>query len=269
MSNATELVSEIASKISNAVKVVVLRAGRRLSQPERVRPGFFDQYPQFFETSETTAFANRLNERHRAIIDSNRNAIVGKRVLDIASHDGRWSFAALKAGAAHVTGIEARAHLVEAAEESLTQLGMPRDRFQFIQGDAFKALDQIEQGSIDTVTCLGFFYHVTDHMALLSQIERLKPQHVIIDTAVAADPRNIVLWQVENHEFESDAVKTSDSQKVVLAGIPSKAALDLMLSSFAWKPQYYDWKKAGIQNWTHIEDYQEGTRVTLHVDVNR
>jgi 2-polyprenyl-3-methyl-5-hydroxy-6-metoxy-1,4-benzoquinol methylase len=267
MSNATELVSEISSKIGNAAKVVALRASRRLSQGGQVRPGFFDSYPQFFETSETTAFANRLNERHRAIIDVNQSAIAGKRVLDIASHDGRWSFAALQAGAAHVMGIEARAHLVQSAGENLQRAGIARDQFQFIQGDAFKALDQVAPGQIDTVMCLGFFYHVTDHMALLSQVERLKPQHIIIDTAVAADPRNIVLWQVENHDFESDAFRTSDAQKVVLAGIPSKPALDLMLSSFGWKSQYHDWKNAGIRNWTHIEDYQEGTRVTLRVDV--
>lgn len=269
MSNATELVSEISSKIGNAAKIVALRASRGLSQGGKVRPGFFDQYPRFFETSETTAFANRLNERHRAIIDFSRDAISGKRVLDIASHDGRWSFAALKAGATHVTGIEARPHLVRSAGDNLQQLGMAPDQFQFIQGNAFSTLDQIAPGQIDTVMCLGFFYHVTDHMALLSQIERLKPAHVIVDTAVAADPRNVVVWQVENHDFESDAFKTSDAQKMVLAGIPSRTALDLMLLSFGWKPQYYDWKNAGIRKWTHIEDYQERTRVTLRVDVSK
>lgn len=269
MSNVTEWVFEISSKIGHAAKVAALRTSRRFSQGGTLRPGFFDQYPQFFETSETTAFANRLNERHRAIIDFSRSAISGKRVLDIASHDGRWSFAALKAGATHVTGIEARAHLVQSAGDNLAQLGLARDQFSFVEGDAFKALGQIAPGTIDTVMCLGFFYHVTDHMALLTEIERLKPQHVIIDTAVAADPRNIVLWQVENHDLESDAFKTSDAQKVVLAGIPSKAALDLMLSSFGWKPQYYDWKRAGIRDWTHVEDYQEDTRVSLRVDVSR
>lgn len=269
MPHRTELVSEISLKIGNAARIVALRTGRRLSQGAKIRPGFFDQYPQFFETSKTTAFANRLNERHRAIIDFGRSAISGKRVLDIASHDGRWSFAALKADAAHVTGIEVREHLVQSAGDNLLQLGLRRDQFQFIQGNAFKALDEIAPGEVDTVMCLGFFYHVSDHMALLSQIERLKPRHVIIDTAVVADPRNIVLWQIENHDFESDASKTSDAQKMVLAGVPSRAALNLMLLSFGWNPQYYDWTNAGIRNWTHIEDYQEGTRVTLRIDVNR
>jgi|EndMetStandDraft_6_1072998.scaffolds.fasta_scaffold00953_4 ubiquinone/menaquinone biosynthesis C-methylase UbiE len=267
MSYVAELVSDVSYKIGHATKRVVLRAGRRFAQANEIRPGFFDQYPQFFETSETTAFANRLNERHRAIIDANRDAISGKRVLDIASHDGRWSFAALKAGAAHITGLEAREHLIKAATENLRDFGS--DRFQFIQGDAYKALAQLEPGSIDTIMCLGFFYHVTEHMTLLSLIERLKPQHIIIDTGVAADARSVVVWQVENHEFESDAFKTANVQKAVLAGVPSKPALDMMLTSLGWKPRYYDWKNVGIRNWAHIDDYQEDYRVTLRVDANR
>ena len=70
MSYVAELVSDVSYKIGHATKRVVLRAGRRFAQANEIRPGFFDQYPQFFETSETTAFANRLNERHRAIIDA-------------------------------------------------------------------------------------------------------------------------------------------------------------------------------------------------------
>jgi predicted nicotinamide N-methyase len=33
------------------------------------------------------------------LIQSNLNVICGRNVLDIACHDGRWSFAATKAGA--------------------------------------------------------------------------------------------------------------------------------------------------------------------------
>jgi hypothetical protein len=267
MPSPVELIAEISSKIGNAANVAALRAGRRISTNGPVRPGFFDQYPRFFDSSETTAFANRLNERHRAIIESNHQAIAGKRVVDIASHDGRWSFAALKAGASHVTGLEARDHLVKASRENLQHAGIAGETCSFVLDDAFRALQQIEPGSVDTVMCLGFFYHVTDHMPLLFLIDRLRPRHLIMDTAVVADPRPVVVWQAENHGFESDAVKTSEAQKTVLAGIPSRSALDLMLSSFGWKPRYYDWRNAGIRNWTHIEDYQEGTRVTLRVDI--
>lgn len=67
---------------------------------------FFDDHPEFLETSSTAAGKDRLNLRHVAIIEEHCKILSGSRVLDIASHDGRWSFAALQAGATHVTGIE-------------------------------------------------------------------------------------------------------------------------------------------------------------------
>ena len=60
-----------------------------------VTAGFFDQYPRFYETSETFAYPSRLNLRHEAIFAENTDIFEGRRVLDIASHGGRWSFAAL------------------------------------------------------------------------------------------------------------------------------------------------------------------------------
>ena len=76
---------------------------------------FCDLYPRFLETSETAPAASRLNARWRAIIGWNEAILAGRRVVDLGCHDGRWSFAALKAGAAHVTGIEARPHLIRKA----------------------------------------------------------------------------------------------------------------------------------------------------------
>lgn len=49
---------------------------------------------------------NRLNERYNAIIDANKTIIKNSRILDLASHDGRWSFATLKSGSEYTLGIE-------------------------------------------------------------------------------------------------------------------------------------------------------------------
>src|SRR5438046_1422930 len=88
-------------------------AGKKLVPPTsppgscRVEP-FFDQYPRFYETSQTGNVAGRLNQRHHAIFTQNADIFPGARVLDIVSHDGRYSLAALKSGASHVLGIEGR-----------------------------------------------------------------------------------------------------------------------------------------------------------------
>src|SRR5690349_21097322 len=56
---------------------------------------------------------NRLNARFKVFMEPFKADFSGSRVLDLASHDGRWSYAALALGAAHVTGIEARPDLIE------------------------------------------------------------------------------------------------------------------------------------------------------------
>ena len=69
---------------------------------------FAEDYPRFMEVSELKPKPDRLNERYEAMFARNRDIFDGARVLDLASHDGRYSFAALKTGAAHVTGVEVR-----------------------------------------------------------------------------------------------------------------------------------------------------------------
>jgi hypothetical protein len=107
--------------------------------------GFFDAYPRFYETS-TIGPRNRINKRYRALIEPNREIIRGRSVLDIASHDGRWSFAVHEAGARYVLGIEAREHLIKNAQENMRAYHVPEDQVEFISGDVFEKLDQLEPG---------------------------------------------------------------------------------------------------------------------------
>lgn len=50
-----------------------------------------------YDDNATTIY--RLNQRHKLIIDPFLPQIEGARVLDIAAHDGRWSYALAAAGA--------------------------------------------------------------------------------------------------------------------------------------------------------------------------
>jgi precorrin-6B methylase 2 len=251
-----------------ALRRKCLRITRAISVARRlpISGGFFDEYPEFYSTSHTSAVPNRLNQRYKACIEWNLIAIKGKRILDIASHDGRWSFAAINAGAAHVKGIEARDRLVEASRSNLRRYGVPEQSFQFIAGDVFEAIDDIEPNSIDTVFCFGFLYHAVNHMLLLSKIEKLKPKHLILDTAIFLDPNPVIGIKAEDPEIDGSAVRFgSDAAKRVIVGWPSRAALELMLSNFGWTFTYYDWHSAGIRRWDKLDDYHEGSRVTLRV----
>lgn len=227
--------------------------------------GFFDSYPRFFESSTTGPTRNRLQQRFRALIESNANIITGRRILDIASHDGRWSFAAHKAGASYVMGIEARAHLVEAAQTNIREYGISDEKVEFIQGDVLSELDRLGDIQFDTVFCFGFLYHTIDHMPLLRKIARLKPRNLIIDTAVALGDANTIDVREENIDQESaGAVGELGHPTKTIKGVPTKSALEMMLRATGFgKVRYYDWFHAGIERWDDLHDYYVGIRTTL------
>jgi ubiquinone/menaquinone biosynthesis C-methylase UbiE len=227
--------------------------------------GFFDSYPRFFSTSATLAMPNRLNQRHRALIQSNADIISSRSVLDIASHDGRWSLAAHKAGAKYVLGIEARQHLVEASRANMRDYGVPEGQVEFVQGDVMIELDQLESGLFDTVFCFGFLYHMIDHMPLLRKIARLKPTSLVIDTAISTRLGSIVEVHDEAVQNESAAaIGDPGNPARAVKGYPSRAALELMLKAAGFPVlRYYNWQNVDIKPWDDLKDYYLGRRVSV------
>lgn len=227
--------------------------------------GFFDAYPRFFSTSVTSATPNRLNQRHRALIQANTDHLLGRRVLDLASHDGRWSFAAQRAGAEHVLGVKARQHLVEAARRNLREYRVPETRVEFLQGDVMVELDRLDNRHFDTVLCFGFFYHIIDHMLLLRKIARLKPTNLLIDTNVSRQPGSVIEVDDELVENERAAAFGDPGNPLrAIRGKPSRAALEMMLKAVGFSVvRYWDWLNAGIGQWDDLGDYYLGERVSL------
>ena len=152
---------------------------------------FAEDYPRFMEVSELTPNHShpppppppRMNERYEALFASNRDIFDGARVLDLASHDGRYSFAALKTGAAHVTGVEVRESLVHKAQETFAFYGQDPETYRFVCGDVFEVLAR-ERFDVDVVLCLGYLYHTYRHTELMYRLHDLAPKHLIVDTMV-------------------------------------------------------------------------------------
>lgn len=213
---------------------------------------FFTLYPRFLETSETGAAIERFDGRYKALIQANRDLIKDATILDLASHDGRWSFAALQNGAARVVGIEQRPGLVRKCLENMEFYGVPREKYDFILGDIYECVDDVEP--CDVVFCFGIFYHVTEHMLLLSKIARLKPRVLIMDTHISLLEGKVIEWGYE----------AMGGKKLV--GEPSKAGLEVMLESFGWTFEYFDWQASGLINTGPMTDYRKGQRVTAVVN---
>ncbi|MFL6135193.1 MAG: class I SAM-dependent methyltransferase [Nocardioidaceae bacterium] len=244
-----------------------------IAMPARSEPGtrvlnsrFFDPYPRFYETSETTALPSRLNLRNEAIFGENRDIIDGARVLDIASHDGRWAFAALKQGARSVVGIEGRPELVEFANESLAQYGIESNRYRFIAADIFAELAE-QRIEVDVVLCLGFMYHTLRWNELMTRIRQCKPKYLIIDTAVTDGHRARVQLKVEDVGEQRNAIVDEFTHgTAVVSGKPTVRALRTIVEAYGFElEKLSDWSalvRDNPEDAVESRDYARGYRVT-------
>jgi len=223
------------------------------SEPSR----FFDDFARFVDTSETGRVAERLNARYVALIHTNRQLIAGATVLDLASHDGRFSFAALENGAARVIGIEHDPTLVAKGRDNMEYYGVPAGQYHFITGDVFDCLDDVEH--CDVIFCFGIFYHINNHLLLLSQIATAAPRTLIIDTNISRLEPPVI-------ELRNPLGGANPRLGSQLEGYPSKAALDAMLSTFGWTYDYFDWQHSGLAEHPELQDYRNGGRVSAVVN---
>ena len=205
---------------------------------------FFDDYPRFLETSETGPSLDRLNARYTGLIHQNRKLLEGASVLDLASHDGRWSFAALKAGASYVLGVEHKPRLIQKSQDNFREYGVENDAWDFVEGDLYEKLPELKK-TFDVVFCFGILYHVRHHMLMFEQIERLRPKTIIVDTNVSKYEDPVTYW-----------MKEPNGPKLV--GHPSKSAVEAMLKHYGYKSTFFDWLSSGLPL---LRDYKSGKRV--------
>lgn len=229
---------------------------------------FFDRFDRFYSTSRTSPWPERLHARYQAIIHENLDLLRGQRVLDLASHDGRWSFAALKAGCTHVTGIEAREHLVLNARASFEHYGVNRATYEFILGDVFAALKERDYRA-DTVLLLGFFYHVSRHVELAALISGVGARHIILDTAVVRPetcPTGTPVIELSTESSADEGAAIAVTNRVIV-GRPSREAIRLIFGEFGFTVREVDWTPYK-KNVPALSEYWTGDRSTFVLSRN-
>ena len=233
----------------------------------RAASWFFEQFPLFYLSSSTAATTARLNLRYEAIVGENRDIIAGASVLDLASHDGRWSLGALANGARSVTGIEARPELVKAATANLSAYGYGEDRVRFVTGDVHDVMST-QHLTADVVLCLGFLYHTLRYNELLHEIRRTEARYLIIDTfsPFMKGPVPNVNVVIEDADEEGKAAADSYTHgPSVLVGRPNLGAIRTMLGAYGYRVERLsDWDgllrdNPGTEN---CGDYANGSRIT-------
>lgn len=212
-----------------------------------------------------TNISDRLAERKKRIIDANIDALVGKTVVDLASNNGRWSYAAIEAGAEKVISIEGRQERIDDAKKLFSDLNVT-DRIQTNHGDMYHWLFENAHLRPDTVFCLGIYYHIMDHYFLLKQIANLQPKTIIIDSGFVRSFRNSVHIQLEDPQLHRNALKVHAEQKAEVVGFVSLGLMIQMAWNLGYSCRPVPWNPSEIDNQASVQDYLIGRRYTVRLE---
>ena len=127
-----------------------------------------------------------LNARIDNLLTRNLDCFKGKRILDIGSHIGTFAYSALEMGAEFVQGIDTEEKTIARGQKLFQQLKVPESRYNLKVDDAFRYLENLEEGSFDTVLCLGTLYYMVEPYRLLKLMQKVAKEAVLLDTFTAA-----------------------------------------------------------------------------------
>jgi Methyltransferase domain len=217
--------------------------------------GFFDFLPSSAGDAGREATLNRLEQRRRFIVEPYVEELRGARVLDLASNDGRWSYALAAAGASEVVGIEARRELIE-------QFGQfpeneHKSKVSFIAGDFFEEIPRLIAAGeqFDVIAIYGVFYRIMNHYQLLTLVRQLEPRLVVIDSKFTLQKDSVITLRLEDLEQSRNTIAHADGQVRVPIGIVSRRALNLMARSLGYTVEWSDWATLPAGERQRLGDY--------------
>ncbi|MEM0922699.1 MAG: class I SAM-dependent methyltransferase [Pseudomonadota bacterium] len=216
---------------------------------------FFDfarALPRYFGMGRVV---DRLDRRKEFLIDPFRAEISGARVLDLASHDGRWALAFAAAGAREVVGIEGRAELI--AEFSAFPDSAEKANVRLIKDDLEQAVRGMADAGerFDVIGVFGIFYHITTHYRLLADLRRLEPGLVIIDSEFLNLEAPVIALRREDPSRDMNALALFDGQQKVVKGVPSRLAMEMMADTLGYRLEWLDWSQLPRNRRHGVRDY--------------
>ena len=244
----------------------------------KTEPDFFDRHDRFFETSPVGTRlpdggrSPRLHNRYQIIIESNKALFHGARVLDLASHDGRWTMAALDAGAAFALGIEGREELVTQARRTFDFYGVDPSTYEFVVGDILAGMESLRDKGItrasmtterfDIVMCLGFLYHTAQHFRVFAELTKFSPKYIIVDTKTVLSRSPVIKFHEETIDRPGRSLATIADRDTAVIGVPSDGMIRFLAKYLGFAVKEIDWSALGIEDRSGCEDYESGTRRT-------
>ncbi len=197
----------------------------------------------------------RMNLRWNHIIKPFEQEIAGARLLDLAAHDGRWSYAFAGAGAKEVVAIEGRQELVEKFRSFPDSLF--KNAVKISVGDLFPfCRDAVAKGEqFDVIAILGIFYHIMSHYDLLVLASRMKPRLIIVDSTFLDVPHHVIRVQQEPTKGARNAIPHFVGQLAAPVGIVSLPALHRMAATIGYSVKQVLWTDVPDEMKAPVKDY--------------
>ncbi|WP_370399030.1 class I SAM-dependent methyltransferase [Sulfitobacter sp. JB4-11] len=216
---------------------------------------FLEGLPKYGDDAKEVA---RQRQRHAFLIEPFLGDIKGARVLDIAAHDGRWSYAFADAGAASVLGIEGREELVDLFSEFPHTPA--KDRVSLRVEDLYDGLDRLlaEKQTFDVIALFGIMYHVMDHFRIVRQCVKLSAKLIIIDSEFVKGVNPYIQIIKERTDYEINATPQIEGQALAIKGVLSNAAMERIAEALNCDMEWLPWEDLPKENRTVVRDYFRG-----------
>ena len=169
--------------------------------------------------------------RYQQIIGQNRALLRNASVLDLMSSGGLCSFAALDAGAAYVVGVDPRPARIAVAEQAFADHGIPVNSYRFVTMQIMPALYDTSPDAFDVIIGRGVL-ELVDLRQFFAQLRHLRPQHVILDTAVASGSGPLLRYR--RRDVGGGRAAESNDRSAVVA-TPSHELIVLLCDCFGFE----------------------------------
>lgn len=171
----------------------------------------FDRGPDDADAAESE-LTLRMGVLERALLELELD---GAERRDIATNCGIIPILLAKraaVGVARVTAIDLQQVNVDKARALARLAGA--GELEFFRADAFEYLRGCRAQSVDVVTALGLFYHLSNPLELIAELRRVARRAVIIDTIVHNFPFSGWVQTVTRFSADDELTHAYDPRKV-------------------------------------------------------
>ena len=228
-----------------------------------------------------------LNARINHLLAENLQYIQGKNILDVGSHMGTFSYATLMLGANFIQGIDSEEKMILLGRELFQKMSISKDKYSMPVADACQFLENVEEGTFETVLCLGMLYYTPEPYRLLKLMLRAAKESLILDTFTAGYAavqgkdapqvsENIseetlqlpimfaALTQPEKKDYTLPHSFDYRSKDLSLITLPSSSLLEIWFNSLNVEFKKLDWSFYSSRSCTYQDLLTPDQKVSSH-----